>query len=664
METFLSTHEHKLKSLIYDVNYYEKNLKSLSSWWGRIALLGKINSLDVAATILDDMDSARTRFHRLQDSLIQSLIQQHGRKAVLHHQTRCQMAIDVLIRNLFERTADIGFLSDDPMVGAFLNSSESTEEQRLGIRQHLQNYVDKYTVYNDAILLKPSGEVVFQLSQNSRRTVQEPLVDQALEQPSQYVEYFGVSPLIDDANEHLFYAHSVMYQGKVVGVVVLCFRFRNEMHAIFDTLITADDPTMYVLTDASGKVIFQKNQFGRSYISQLPIRDEISVWHYDGQEMLLINTQGNAYQEYMGPEGWRACALMPMSVLKSKSDAGEVDFNELPPLKKLSGIFSPDLLDIRDRSTLINNDLELIVLNGVITAARNDSAEFMPVLEAIKNIGRDIDSVFADSIESLFSTILSTQLDETRLQAELAVDVLDRNLYERANDCRWWALDSRIGLALLEQPVNTEQIRAILKDIHGLYTVYHDLYVFDEKKQYVTSSLDFESGHGKHVPESASAMETFALKDLQEYSVSNFVPSERYDDQPTYIYNGAIRHPEHKDQVIGGIGTVFDATVEFRAILQDVLSSDENPQGDQAFAVFTNDEGQVISSSDNRFQVGDLFFPDVDLQVLQEQGSLSVVYEYESQYYLMGVALSKGYREFKNDDGYTDPILAWVMQPC
>ncbi len=55
METFLSTHEHKLKSLIYDVNYYEKNLKSLSSWWGRIALLGKINSLDVAATILDDI---------------------------------------------------------------------------------------------------------------------------------------------------------------------------------------------------------------------------------------------------------------------------------------------------------------------------------------------------------------------------------------------------------------------------------------------------------------------------------------------------------------------------------------------------------------------------------------------------------------------------------
>ena len=116
--------------------------------------------------------------------------------------------------------------------------------------------------------------------------------------------------------------------------------------------------------------------------------------------------------------------------------------------------------------------------------------------------------------------------------------------------------------------------------------------------------------------------------------------------------------------MIGGIGTVFDATVEFRAILKDVLSSDENASGNQAFAVFTNDEGQVISSSDDRFQVGDLFFPDVDLQVLQDQGSLSVVYEYESQYYLMGVALSKGYREFKNDDGYTDPILAWVMQPC
>jgi hypothetical protein len=29
--------------------------------------------------------------------------------------------------------------------------------------------------------------------------------------------------------------------------------------------------------------------------------------------------------------------------------------------------------------------------------------------------------------------------------ASLAINIMDRNLYERANDCRWWALDPVIA---------------------------------------------------------------------------------------------------------------------------------------------------------------------------------------------------------------------------
>ncbi len=31
-------------------------------------------------------------------------------------------------------------------------------------------------------------------------------------------------------------------------------------------------------------------------------------------------------------------------------------------------------------------------------------------------------------------------LGDSVFLAELIVDIMDRNLYERANDCRWWAL--------------------------------------------------------------------------------------------------------------------------------------------------------------------------------------------------------------------------------
>lgn len=477
MEAFLSVNEKKLKSFIYDVNFYDKSLKSLSSWWGRIALLGKINSLDVAATILDDMDSARTRFHRLQDSLISSLIQQHGRKAILYHQSRSQMAIDVLIRNLFERTADIGFLSQDDSICEFLASDSHSADDLLLIKSRLREYIDKYTVYNDALLLSPEGKVLFQLSGTPNpNIIRHPALDKVLLNPQQYVEYFGASDFIPDGKNRFLYMHAVQKHGHTIGVVVLSFRFVNEIFSIFEKL-GGEDSSIYAITDVNGRVLHAHGLTDKKNLTQIPVRDQVSVVHLLGQEMLLVTTKGNPYQDYAGPNGWRTCALMPLNEFRNKIEAATIKLENLPPFKELTGIFSPELLDIRDRSTLINNDLELIVLNGVITAARSDSAEFMPVLEAIKNIGRDIDSVFADSINSLFSTILSSQLDEVRLQAELAVDILDRNLYERANDCRWWALTPRIAVALNQRPVDVNAIESTLKEIHQLYTVYHDLYV-------------------------------------------------------------------------------------------------------------------------------------------------------------------------------------------
>ena len=41
-------------------------------------------------------------------------------------------------------------------------------------------------------------------------------------------------------------------------------------------------------------------------------------------------------------------------------------------------------------------------------------------------------------------TVVSAILEDAQQLAALAVDVLDRNLYERANDCRWWALNATL----------------------------------------------------------------------------------------------------------------------------------------------------------------------------------------------------------------------------
>ena len=77
---------------------------------------------------------------------------------------------------------------------------------------------------------------------------------------------------------------------------------------------------------------------------------------------------------------------------------------------------------------------------------------------------------------------LATEVRGTRL-CDLAltnIDLIDRNLYERTCDCRWWATDGAM-VAVLEHPgettakVATQRLSVILK----AYTVYFDIVLAD-----------------------------------------------------------------------------------------------------------------------------------------------------------------------------------------
>jgi uncharacterized protein YgfB (UPF0149 family) len=95
---------------------------------------------------------------------------------------------------------------------------------------------------------------------------------------------------------------------------------------------------------------------------------------------------------------------------------------------------------ISTTATTVTDDLILVVLNGQVVSAKKDAKEFMPVLDEIRNIGHQTKGVFKSSINKLYDTVVSSLLSEIQFQAFLAVDIMDRNLYERANDVRWWAL--------------------------------------------------------------------------------------------------------------------------------------------------------------------------------------------------------------------------------
>jgi len=291
----------------------------------------------------------------------------------------------------------------------------------------------------------------------------------------------------------------------------------------------------------------------------------------------------------------------------------------------------------------------------------------VPVLHQIREIGNLTEQLFGVCISTLSEGMSQTAIADATMRAFSMVSIMDRNLYERANDARWWALDERIRRQLSAASNGDEQARSEISDvihsINHLYTVYTNILVFD-REGIVVAVSDGSARHliGSHVPQSlplAACLNTFSE---QGYAVSAFTESELYANQPTYLYCAPVVDFS-SNIVVGGITTVFDATPEFGQILADNLTG-LGAESLPPFALFIDVEGQMISSTK----------PGISLSLLLEGCYEEVLalrdgerffqrLEYEGNSYLSAMVSSTGYREYKRQDNYCNDVIAIVCLP-
>jgi hypothetical protein len=77
-------------------------------------------ALQVEETILPTMNATRDGFKLLERQLISNLVQENVTKPVQEINFKAQVIIDIVVCNLFERTADVGFLAMDDAIREFI----------------------------------------------------------------------------------------------------------------------------------------------------------------------------------------------------------------------------------------------------------------------------------------------------------------------------------------------------------------------------------------------------------------------------------------------------------------------------------------------------------------------------------------------------------------
>lgn len=632
------------------VEGYRSRLATLQGSWDTLSLLSHLSG---DAT---DMGGTRQAFESLTSDLVGHLATETHRKALQALKAKSQIAIDIIVRNLFERTADIGFLSTDNEVRQFLRQHQQGKaeasvlaEAADRLQRRFQEYVAKYSVYEDVILLAPGGEVLVRLGEATATHSADALLNDALTTSGAYVETYRYFDLLPQRERSLVYSYRVMDEGRATGVLCLCFRLDHEIAGIFSKLHDGADWNVFTLLDPENKVIASSDPWQVPVgASMTPVHKESGgIVRFAGREYLAITRRTQGFQGYMGP-GWLGHAMVPIEHAFSRQ-AGDltrqITKELLAGLRESTTIFSSELRQIPYHAERIQRELNRAVWNGNIRLAQraDASTHFARVLLwEIGNAGRRTQATFEHSISDLQQTVISSILDDAQLLASLAADILDRNLYERANDCRWWALTSTLMEHLGDGEHDRHTVAAILRHINSLYTVYHGIVLFDAQRRVVAVSNTAHEQYIGQVIQEPWCGAALSLRSSQDFFVSDFAASAFYEDQPTLVYGAAVR--TSTGRLAGGIGIVFDSRPQLESILRDALPRAESGEiAEGCISVFVDARMQVIAAS-SVYTHGQTLPMSAD--ILRTDSREAQIIAVDGMHYAVGIRHTSGYREY------------------
>lgn len=623
--------ESKLLEIFPFIQNSIKLLDDQNRFLKKIILTGKICALEKAANLFSFTENTIITFSDLKAELIPLLIRENLKKFTEELRSKAQISIDILIRNLFERTADVGFLATDSAIIDFLKGTIAPEK----LRERLIEYTMKYSVYNEIIITDIQGNIRLNINQvNSLTSSSDSIIKRAL-QSDGYIEQYAYTDLFPSQKKTLLFAQKITENNHSIGVLILCFRFEDEMQRIYSSLLNPNEHIFFtdgkeIITSSSNESTQIINEYRKGLINP-------ETSYHEGNLFISAKTKG--YEGYYGVS-WNCIAYINVKRSTQK-----------PPIKdpiSQKCTLDENIKAIIRKADDVIEDLSDVIINGELIAAKERVYVLTPVLDNLRTVSSSILSTIKDTVTNLENTIMDGLVFEAEASAKLAIEIMDRNLYERANDSRWWAMTPIFEEELASETPNIQRLSEVLQYINSLYTVYTNLFIYDHHSTILASSND--STIIAHKVSGDYISKTLTNNSTQNYFVSPFENTPFYNGEATYIYSATIRY---KGKILGGIGIVFDAAPQFKAMLNDSFPSQK-----QGFSSFIDRKGVVLSTTAPDTVPMEKMLLDEDILRFNSKDTAHKFITYNGKKYLLGIAQSHGYREYKVEDNYKNDVLS------
>lgn len=321
----------------------------------------------------------------------------------------------------------------------------------------------------------------------------------------------------------------------------------------------------------------------------------------------------------------------------------------------------------------ITRETRILALNAIIESARAGEAgkgfgvvagEVKAISDRITDIAEDLTVELAGAIDelSVLGEKLVRQVRGQRL-ADLAanvIELIDRNLYERSCDVRWWATDQAVldVLTQRDQPGATaaaaratERLAVILNS----YTVYLDLWVVGlDGKVLATGRGDrFAGALGADVAQTEWFKRSLATRSGEDYVACDIEVEPRLGNHQVSTFATAVREGGRTDGLpIGVLGIFFDWQPQASAVVKGIRIDADDWQTTRCLLI--DEKHRVIAASDGKGVLHERI-------PLPSPSNGQVGYT-QTETMVMGYALTPGYETYPGQ-GWYGVVLQTVRAP-
>jgi hypothetical protein len=563
----------------------------------------------------------------------------------------------------------------------FSRTLEELDAAVLTSCDRLEDIRHSYTLYRDIVLTADDGRILANANPEERARVlgldvsDETWYRKALETRNG-TEYHAqdLGPSAVEKDISLVYATAVRESsnenGRTIGAMGVFFDFQGEAAMILEEYMPRDERgqvlegALSMFTDSLGNVIASTDPNclppgGPAHLprSSRNLESGARASQYivfEGIESAVFSARTDGYLDYRGL-GWSSHVIVPKShlfELSAPPDEIGISAEELMDSRIIPDINKQTYLRVQDDK----ESIQLISLNGIVFASKlgKRGGALGPIFNQITRTGDFVTSRMEDLLKEMALGELELNLKALENFSKQAIDLVDRNLFERAADIRWWATDEYFWNALENPtPENFHKASERLKVINGSYTMYRNIVLANDSGDILACSrTELRNELAKiNVSDQSwfqqgmrtSRSEEFAVQDVQK---SNLEKSKNR----SLVYSGGVRRKGARSgESVGVLGTLFDWDTEAGKILSTCLPCDSNGriiEGSVAF--YTNAKGEVIeSTSTDTFPVGAKLDLPPRVLHLGKGETTSSMFRVGEASYLLGSSRTKGYREYE-----------------